>query len=95
MTRTGFSGQKLGQLEIAQRHAFRDQFRSMRRLLVLACLVVVAAARPTDQAKAKLIPVRVADDATTTIKPMMDSLQSVVRRSPWDRLGRYWSGAIA
>ena len=42
------------QLEIAQRHAFRDQFRSMRRLLVLACLVVVAAARPTDQAKAKL-----------------------------------------
>ena len=54
MTRTGFSGQKLGQLEIAQRHAFRDQFRSMRRLLVLACLVVVAAARPTDQAKAKL-----------------------------------------
>ena len=26
----------------------------MRRLLVLACLVVVAAARPTDQAKAKL-----------------------------------------
>ena len=40
------------------------------------------------------IPVRVADDATAMIKPMMASCQSVVRRSLWGRLCRYWSGAI-
>ena len=32
------------------------------------------------------VPVRVADDATTLIKPMMASCQSVVRRSSWGRL---------
>ena len=34
------------------------------------------------------VPIPVADDATTMIKPMMESCLLVVRRSPWGRLGR-------